>query len=517
MSTASPDDDAATPPPPPAPPAPDTTPAWVPLATVAVTALLFQLLVQWTFAPLAEFDAYYHVGMADLYRHEGLVRKFPWMSMSILAERFHDPQLLLHALLLPFVAVGIDPLVAGKLVASLTATAWVVTFHWFLRRLQIDRAGWWSALLLVASSYVVARLTFLKSTALFLTLTLFFLEALFAGRRRRLFALAWLSVYTYQGFPILLVLGAGWVGLRALVGEAKLDGRPLLPILGGFACGLVVNPFFPNDLYFLYVELVEQILLKPKEVTLGAEWGAVDTARFLGATVLPLGLLVVSGLMAMRARVGADARLLFFRLVAALLAAGALVGSRLIEQLVPFALIAAALTFTRVARAAEWSAPAARRGALAVLLLVALPLGALNLKEGVRIARGISQQMRIDEYRGVAAWLKENTNEGDVIVSQWDDFPFLFLFHRPGRYLYGLNTALAHEANAQLYAVHGFLFEGRIRDPETFLPLVKSRHIVITRADLYPGRRQLVEFLQKNERFDLVYQKDGAFIFRHKA
>jgi hypothetical protein len=501
---------------PPAPAPPAETPPWVPVATVALTALLFQLLVQWTFTPLAEFDAYYHVGMADLYRHEGLVRKFPWMSMSILAERFHDPQLLLHAILLPFVAAGVDPLVAGKLVAALTATGWVVAFHWFLRRLDVDRAGWWSALLLVASSFVVARLAFLKSTALFLTLTLFFLEALFAGRRRRLFALAWLAVYTYQGFPVLLVLAAGWIGLRALLGEAKLDGRPLLPVLGGFACGLLVNPFFPNDLYFLYVELVEQILLKPKEVMLGAEWGAVDTARFLGATLLPLGLLVVSGMVALRARVGTDARLLFFRAIAVVLAAGALVGSRLIEQLVPFAIIAAALTFTRAAKAAEWSATSARRAALALLLLVVLPLGALNLKEGVRIARGITQAMRVDEYRAVAAWLKENTKEGDVIVSQWDDFPFLFLFHRPGRYLYGLNTALAHEANAQLYAVHGFLFEGRIRDPETFLPLVGSRHIVITRADLYPGRRQLVEFLQKNARFDLVYQKDAAFIFRLK-
>src|SRR6185295_3546513 len=118
--------------------------------SLGLAAAVYYLLLEWSFSSLAEFDAFYHVGLAKVYTHHGLVRQFPWMSMSILRDRFNDPQLLLHVLTVPLLAVGIDPTVAGKLVAAAAATALAVAFHWFLVR---QRARWpivWTLVWMVA-------------------------------------------------------------------------------------------------------------------------------------------------------------------------------------------------------------------------------------------------------------------------------------------------------------------------------------------------------------------------------
>src|SRR4029079_19624412 len=116
-----------------------------------------------------------------------------------------------------------------------------------------------------------------------------FLDALFSApskaARVRLFAIAWISVYTYQGYPLLLLMALLWVGALALLGALdRWDWRSRGAIAGGLAAGLVLNPFFPHDLAFFNFEILEQLLFRPSEVALGAEWGSIDSSLFLSTT-----------------------------------------------------------------------------------------------------------------------------------------------------------------------------------------------------------------------------------------
>ena len=479
-------------------------------ATVAMLAAVYYLLLQWSFPSLAEFDAYYHVGVSQLYLDEGFVRKFPWMTITFLRDRFNDPQFLLHLLTMPWLAIGVDGIVAGKLVAALTATLLAVVLHWFLCRRAVRWPVVWTLVWLVVSPYTVARLTFVKTTALFIAVILLFLDAMFERRRWRLFVLGAVAVYTYQGFPLLLVLVAAWAGARAIWAGESFDVKSLRATLWGILVGLVVNPFFPNDLYFFHFEIVQQILMKPKEVAMGAEWMPVDTVRFAGSMGLCLLLLAGSGLASSLARVKLDGRQLFIRCLAYLLFLGALTSARLMEYFAPFAVVAAAMAVTAVM---EQPGAAFRPGMRAIwgaLLFIGIPAAVLNVKDGVRTSKSLAAQIDSDGYRRVAEFLEKNTTEGSVVVSHWDDFPMLFMFNSKNHYLFGLSPSYAYGHDPRLYMVHSMFFEGRIQDPESFVRQVGSRHVVLARAESYPGRRALVESLTRSPWFDEV-MSEGAF------
>jgi len=479
---------------------------------MAAVAGIYFLLMQWSFLPLAEFDAYYHLGISEVMREQGLVRQFPWMSVSILRDHFHDPQLLLHLITLPLLWLGIGPMVAGKLVAAATATLLSTTFHWFLRRQRVAFPVLWTLVLLIASPYLIARLTFVKTTALFLSLLLGVMVALFEERRGALFVLTWLTVLTYQGFPLVLVMALLYLGIRAMLGEARFQSALLSPIVGGILAGLLVSPFFPNNLRFLHFELVQQILLKPKELALGAEWEPINTNRFFGSCALSILFLFGSEIFATVARAKSDARLVLIRSLAVLLMLGAMLSARLIDYFVPFALLASALTVSNGLQALG-DTRLGFRVAAGISLFLCLPMAALNIKEGLRITGSISRELAVDEYAEAATWLKQNTQEGDVVVSQWDDFPMLFFFDRKNRYLWGLNAAYGYGYDPRIYTVITLMFEGRVRDPETFLPQVNAKYLLVGRTASYPGRRTLVEMLGHNPWFDEVLVSGSLHLY----
>ncbi len=480
--------------------------------TVIAALAIFYMLLEWSFADLAEFDAYYHVALTEVYRSQGFVRTFPWMSASILRDHFHDPQLLLHLATWPWLALGFEPMVAGKLVAAVTATMLAYTVYWFLCRQNIRFPVAWTLVYAIGSPYLMARLTFIKSTAIFLSILLVFLDALFARRRFRLLLTTWLAVLAYQGFPLLLVIAAIWVGISTLLGERRFETDLFAPILGGILLGLVLCPFFPNNLRFLHFELVQQILLKPKDLVIGAEWAPIDTTKFLGSTILPLLFLFFSETFAAAAHASSDARVVLLRTLAILLLLGAMTSARLIDYFTPIALLASAFTVSRGLDAVG-NGRLGFRVAWGLALFLCVPAAAANVKEALRITTSVRKDIATQDYRTVTRWLLEHTREGEVVVSQWDDFPMLFYFDRKNRYLWGLNTAYGYGHDPRLYAVVSMLYDGRVRDPESFLPQVDSRYLVVGRTATYPARRVLVDMLRANPHFDEVLQAGSLHLF----
>ena len=489
-------------------------PTYIP--TMAVVAAIYFLLMQWSFLPLAEFDAYYHMGITEVIREHGFIRTFPWMSASILRDHFHDPQLLLHLLTLPLLSLGVEPVIAGKLIAAITATIFSTTFHWFLHRQRVRFAPLWTLVLLVASPYLIARLTFIKTTALFLSLLLGVLVALFEKRRAALFVLSWLTVVTYQGFPLVTVVALLYLGLRALLREERFQPDLLTPIILGILAGLVISPFFPNNLRFLHFELVQQILLKPKELALGAEWEPINTSRFLGSCGLGILFLFGSEIFATVARARSDAALVLVRSLAVLLLLGAMLSARLIDYFVPFAILASAITVTRGLEALG-DARLGFRVASGIALFLCLPLAALNIKEALRITSTISHELAVDEYAKAAGWLEHNSAPGEVVVSQWDDFPMMFFFNRHNHYLWGLNAAYGYGYDPRIYTLITLMFEGRIRDPESYLKQAKSRFILVGRSASYPGRKVLASMLESSPWFDEVLETGSLHLFQLRA
>ncbi|HEY5957139.1 MAG TPA: hypothetical protein VIV60_11320, partial [Polyangiaceae bacterium] len=311
------------------------------------------------------------------------------------------------------------------------------------------------------------------------------------------------------------VIAVAYLGIRTLFGELPRYRDTLAPMVFGMFVGLVASPFFPNNLRFLHFELIQQILLKPKELALGAEWEPVSSSRFFGSAAFAILALFGSELFASVARAKCDARLVLIRGLAVLLMLGALLSARLIDYFVPLAMLAAAMTVSRGLLELGNERLGVRMVA-GVCMFLCLPVAALHVKEALRITGSISQELTVDEYQRATDWLKAHSQEGDVVVSQWDDFPMLFYFDRKNRYLWGLNVAYGYGYDPRIYTVVSLLFEGRVRDPEAFLPQVNTKYLLVARSSSYPGRRALIEMLKHNPWFDEVLAVGALRLYQRR-
>ena len=75
---------------------------WALALGVFVVAAVAITLWQTALPSIPDFDSYYHLAVARLYRAEGFVRGLAWARPSLLGERLGDKELLFHLLLPPF-------------------------------------------------------------------------------------------------------------------------------------------------------------------------------------------------------------------------------------------------------------------------------------------------------------------------------------------------------------------------------------------------------------------------------
>src|SRR5262245_13619324 len=243
------------------------------VSRVAVAAAVFTLL-ELGRAELWCADGYYHIRAAELLRSHGISRSFPWWQETFLRDRWADKDFLYHLFLIPFT---FGDLVAGaRASAVIFATGMVATFHEVLRRLSVPRPTLWTLALLAFAPMLVARLAFPRAFVLAIALSLAGTAAIFLGKNRVAAGISAAYAWTHISYHLLPCIALVHDVLRS-----REDGRRSFRMtawtLGGMAAGVVVNPFFPNNVRLWWVQNIE---------VLWAGWAAREELR-LGQELLP--------------------------------------------------------------------------------------------------------------------------------------------------------------------------------------------------------------------------------------
>lgn len=295
------------------------------------TAIALFAVIQWATPGIVGNDGYYHIKMGYLMRQEGLTPAFEALPHTILnADAYYDHHLLFHLFLAPF--AGVDPAVDGgaaltrgaKIAAVLLPALAVVAVWWLLRGRGVPLAGLWALGLFAVSAAFLYRLSMGRAQAgavLFLALALHWL---LNGRHKWLAPLGFLFVWFYNAFPLLLVVaGVYVVGVFML--ERRVAWTALAFPAAGIALGLLINPYFPENIVFIVGHLLPKV--GQSAVPVGNEWSPYETwtlatnsagalaAVLLGALALGwreeridlaslvgLGLVGVFGLMLFKSR-----------------------------------------------------------------------------------------------------------------------------------------------------------------------------------------------------------------------
>jgi len=424
---------------------------------------------------------------------------FTWLPLTTLNPKSYvDHHLLFHFFQIPFTWFG-DPRLGAKLSATIFASLAVFSCYWLLARYQIRFLLVWLVALLASSAPFLYRLNMAKAPPFAIIYLVIGIHLLFQKRFWPLLPLAAVFTATYDMFPALLLACCIWVAVLGWV-EHRFEWRPLVWVLAGIAAGLIINPYFPQNLHLLYEHLRMKVRTADYATKVGQEWYPYDSWEFLGNSLVAC-IAMVTGYIAFnpgdRRR---SAHSLFFLIFATVLMIMTARWKRIAEYWPAFAVMFSAFAlqpWLKGGNAALASLPAdvldelqpyldrhepldrlkeAERSELwktiaaavaAVLLGVAL---FFNLRHTVK---DIAASEPHDYYRAGAEWMRGNIPSGQrVFNTDWDDFPRLFYYDPSHSYISGLDPNYLYDNNPSLSRLYERITLGEQNDPG---PLIRDR------------------------------------------
>lgn len=481
--------------------------------------LLFFLgmaLVQFATPDMPDNDGFYHIKLAWLMRTEGLKPDFPFLPLSILNERgFYDHHFLFHVALLPFT---FGDLRIGAKWAAVTFASLAFLAVWYLfHRQRIPFAWLWALALLGISAAFLYRMSITRAQSLSLGMLALAYAWLLEGKYKHLAVLGFIYVWMYDAFPLMFALAVLHFFAVALT-ERRLEFQSLFYISAGIILGMIINPYFPDNLIFSYHHMLPK-LADATSVNVGNEWYPYETKQLLENS-LPALIAFAGGSLALglsgRKMDTRTALGLFLCLLFGLMLFQA---RRFVEYFPPFALIFAAFAWAPLFQPEPATARSASptRLQLSSFLRSNFPAMLLSAAVILSIVRSISPARKaIDNskpyglYANASAWLERNTPAGSrVFQTDWDDFPRLFFYNTHNTYLVGLDPTYLQLYDADLYDQWVDITRGDVENPSyTIATTFDSRYI---HTDL--NHEDFLQIAAEDPRLKEVYRDDQAVIF----
>lgn len=488
------------------------------IATVlCVLFIVGMAWIQFASPDMPDNDGFYHIKLAYLMRTEGLKPAFTWLPQSILSENeFYDHHFLFHVALIPFT---FGDLRLGAKWAAVTFAALAFMAVWFLFYRQRVPYSWlWALGLLGISEAFLYRMSITRAQSLSLALLALGILWLLERKYVHLAILAFVYVWMYDAFPLFVALGVLYV-LAVVLVEKRLEVQPLFYIAAGILLGLLINPYFPDNVIFSIRHMLPK-LTDATAVRVGNEWYPYETGQLLENS-LPALAAFASGILALGlSGKKMDVRTAFALLISLLFGLMLFQARRFVEYFPPFALIFAAFAWTPLlldVPAISLSPPAASPWRF---FQTRLPFGlltlavCLSLSRTLPVARARMDALKpYDLYAGSSRWLEQNTNEGELVFqTDWDDFPRLFFYNTHNTYLIGLDPTYMQMYDEGLYDLWVPLVRGEVDQPSQFIANVFQARYVHTDLNHQAFIRKAAEDPYMTE----VYRDDQSVIFQVK-
>jgi hypothetical protein len=438
------------------------------------------------------------------------------LQLSILNEReFYDHHFLFHVALIPFT---FGDLRIGAKWAAVTFASLAFLGVWYLfHRQRVPFAWLWALALLGISDAFLYRMSITRAQSLSLGMLALAYAWLLEGKYKHLAILAFIYVWMYDAFPLMFALAVLHFFAVTLT-ERRLEFRALLYISAGIILGMIINPYFPDNLIFSYHHMLPK-LADARSVNVGNEWYPYETKQLLENS-LPALIAFASGSLALglsgRKMDTRTALGLFLSLLFGLMLFQA---RRFVEYFPPFALIFATFAWTPLfpPEPATVQLASPTRLQLSSFLRINLPAILLSAAVMLSIVRSISQAREaIDNskpyglYANASAWLERNTPAGSrVFQTDWDDFPRLFFYNTHNTYLVGLDPTYLQLYDADLYDQWVGITRGDVENPShTIATTFDSRYI---HTDL--NHEDFLQIAAEDPSLKEVYRDDQAVIF----
>jgi hypothetical protein len=294
-----------------------------------------------------DYDGYYHIKWSRLLwegmREGHFPPSFRWLPQTTLNPTdYVDHHLFFHFLQIPFTWFG-DLRAGAKAASWLYASLAVLTCYWLMVRYRIRYTLAWLVTLLACSAPFLYRLNMAKAPPIAIIFTVLGIYLLFEKKYLLLLPLAFLFVWTYSLFVTLVGAAIIWT---CVIGwsERRFEWRPLVWTITGTIAGLVINPYFPKDIWLF----IEHVLIKATATgfttDVGQEWYPYDSWYLLGSCAVAFSAMIAGYAAYDSTDRRRAARPLFFMVFSTILMIASFRSRRWVEYWPPFAVLFAAFS-----------------------------------------------------------------------------------------------------------------------------------------------------------------------------
>lgn len=465
-----------------------------------VTGIIFYLLQFSTTAICCgDFDGYYHVQWTrELWasmKSKAFPPAFPWLPLTTLNPKdYVDHHLLFHIFQIPFVAFS-DPRLGAKIASAAFGSLAVLSCYWLLMRYRVRYPLVWLLALLASSAPFLFRMNMAKAPPLAIVYLIIAIYLFFQRKYWPLLPLALIFTWTYDLFVLLVMATVFWV-ITVAIADLKFAWRPLVFVLVGCTAGMILNPYFPENLHQLIEHMKIKLTVGEFNTKVGSEWYPYDSWEFLGnSAVACIAMLVGYISFEPSERKRAHYPIFFLLLSTALMIMTAR-WKRIAEYWPPFAVLFAGFALQPWLQGLrpyprrlspdvleelkpffdrEWKYDKAFRELLKAFAAatVALALSVFLYFNVTATEKEIAQSEPHTHYQRGAQWLKANVPAGQVIFNtDWDDFPRLFYYDPSHYYVSGLDPSYLFDKDPELSRLYERITLGQEKDPG---PLIRNR------------------------------------------
>lgn len=449
-----------------------------------------------------DYDGYYHIKWSrtlwESIQARSFPPEFPWLPLTTLnPKQYVDHHLLFHIMQMPFAAAS-DTRLASKIGTVVFATIGLLSCYWLLIYFRIRYVLVWLVALLACSVPFLFRMNMAKAPPLALLYLVIAICLFFRRKYWPLLPLALVFTWTYDLFVLLLMAALFWVVTIAIT-ETRFEWRPFVFVLVGCVAGLVINPYFPENLQQLAQHIQIKLTVSDFDTKVGSEWYPYDSWEFLGnSAVACIAMLVGYIYIEPSERPRAHHSIFFLLLSTALMIMNAR-WKRIAEYWPPFAILFAGFSLkpwlhgyrgylSRLpAEVLEELKPYLDRDGdpeqkntdlRDVIRIIAVGFAFVVLSTflffNLRTASDeIAESESHDFYRAGAEWMRANIPPGQIVFNtDWDDFPRLYYYDPSHYYVSGLDPNYLYDNDQDLSRLYERITLGQEEDPG---PLIRDR------------------------------------------
>jgi len=484
----------------------NTRTAYLEYAAIALTAVtVFTWLV--TCVPgLMGVDSYFHMRYSQNIWQQGIPDTFPHLVYTIYSQNFADDHFLFHIIQIPFTFGNL--ITGAKIYGVVFGTLAILIFFSILKQHHIRFAPIWTLILLASSAPFLFRIGMARAQSLSLCLLLIATWLVLSEKDRWILPLSFFYVWLYGGFPLIAGLAPS-VFVASLLTQKK---RPhILLYCGlGIVLGLMIHPYFPHNIAFLYKSYTQ--IEFADVVTAGNEDYPYASSTVVRNAFLPWALmLVTAAFFFLRSdKLSYQAIVLF--LFSTLLLCMYMNVRRFVEYWPVFAVLFSAFALNPYLMTCNIAKTWATYRGKCVILFIALIIGLCGADTLNHVAEYRASDRLPISYSGAAKFLQD-TSEKDAIVftGNWDDFPLLYHFNTHNRYIVGLDPHYLYYYNAELYDLWLRIIKGKASNP---VSKIKDRF----QAQFIFGLKKYDDFLDNLKKDQLlgtpVYEDDYAVVYK---